>query len=161
MTIQDMGSLGEFVSAVAVLVTLVYLAIQTREARTAAEESAKFAAQEATRAAPAMYARFRSLVASPALAKVVVKARREALTEEEALQFSMMFEELIFAATTSYQSTLVGATTHGVEGDVHYVLSVLRENPLAVEVWRKQSPVVAQMSPEFLEAVNRGIESDV
>jgi len=89
-----------------------------------------------------------------------VKARREALTEEEALQFSVVFEELIFAATTSYQSTLVGATTHKEEGDVQYVLSVLRENPLAVEVWRKQSPVVAQMSPEFLEAVNRGIESD-
>ena len=35
LTIQDLGSLGEFISSVAVLVTLVYLAFQTRQNRMA------------------------------------------------------------------------------------------------------------------------------
>ena len=35
MSIQDLGSIGEFVSAIAVLITLMYLAIQIRAIRTA------------------------------------------------------------------------------------------------------------------------------
>jgi len=35
MTIQDLGAIGEFVSAFAILITLVYLAIQVRYARIA------------------------------------------------------------------------------------------------------------------------------
>ncbi len=31
LTIQDLGSLGEFLGSIAVLVTLVYLAFQTRQ----------------------------------------------------------------------------------------------------------------------------------
>ncbi len=34
-TIQDLGAVGEFVAAIAVLVTLVYLAIQTRQSKEA------------------------------------------------------------------------------------------------------------------------------
>ena len=32
-TIQDLGALGEFLSSVAVLATLVYLAVQVRQAK--------------------------------------------------------------------------------------------------------------------------------
>jgi hypothetical protein len=35
MTIQDLGAIGEFVSAFAILITLAYLAIQVRYARIA------------------------------------------------------------------------------------------------------------------------------
>lgn len=30
MTLQDLGALGETISAIAILVTLIYLAVQTR-----------------------------------------------------------------------------------------------------------------------------------
>ena len=40
MTISELGSLGEFVSSVAVLVTLVYLAIQVRLVRAESERAA-------------------------------------------------------------------------------------------------------------------------
>ena len=33
MTLEQLGSLGEFISAVAVLATLVYLAVQVRQAK--------------------------------------------------------------------------------------------------------------------------------
>ena len=42
MSIQELGSIGEFVSAFAVFATLIYLAIQTRLIRKAAEETARF-----------------------------------------------------------------------------------------------------------------------
>ena len=37
MTIQDLGALGELIGSVAVLATLVYLALQTRRTRIATE----------------------------------------------------------------------------------------------------------------------------
>ena len=48
MNIQDLGSLGELVGAFAVVFALIYLAIQTRQARIAAEESAKHSQIQAT-----------------------------------------------------------------------------------------------------------------
>lgn len=35
MTIQELGSIGEFISSIAVLVTLIYLAVQVRQTRNA------------------------------------------------------------------------------------------------------------------------------
>lgn len=75
MTIQDLGALGEFVGAIAVIITLIYLSIQTRLTRKAAEEAANFASQEALRAVPTMYARYRVLTSTPELAGIMVKAR--------------------------------------------------------------------------------------
>ena len=49
MTISDLGSLGEFVSSFAVLITLVYLAVQTRQARTATQASVVWERARASR----------------------------------------------------------------------------------------------------------------
>ena len=35
MTIQELGSIGEFISSIAVLLTLIYLAVQVRQTRNA------------------------------------------------------------------------------------------------------------------------------
>ena len=51
MSIQELGSMGEFVGAIAVLITLIYLSIQTRLTRRAAEETANFASSQATNSA--------------------------------------------------------------------------------------------------------------
>ena len=76
MTVQELGSLGEFVSAIAVLATLVYLSIQTRLTRKASQETAKFASQQATQAVVEIYSRWRcALMGNPELAGILVKAR--------------------------------------------------------------------------------------
>ena len=49
VSIQDWGALGEIVGALAVIGTLGYLAVQTKQTRVAAEQTAKFAASEAMR----------------------------------------------------------------------------------------------------------------
>ncbi len=55
MTVQDLGSIGEIIGAVAVLFTLIYLSLQTRQARLAAEETAKFASLQATHSIDNLY----------------------------------------------------------------------------------------------------------
>ena len=47
MTFQELGAIGELIGGLAVLLTLLYLAIQTKQARIAAEETANFAAIQA------------------------------------------------------------------------------------------------------------------
>ena len=59
MSFQELGSLGELVGALAVLATLVYLAMQTRQTRIAAEQSAYFSQNQATIGTVEMYRRRR------------------------------------------------------------------------------------------------------
>jgi hypothetical protein len=161
MTIQELGAFGEFVGAIAVVVTLVYLSIQTRMTRKAAEESANFASQEALRAVPGMYARYRVLTSTPELAAVMVKARGDQeLTETEMLLFSTIFQELIYTAATSYESSVVSASKHDRSGDVEFALSVFAANPKAVDIWRQNFKIASAISPTFVQTVNAALDLD-
>ena len=39
MNVQDLGAIGEFVSSLAIVITLIFLAIETRRARHATQQS--------------------------------------------------------------------------------------------------------------------------
>ena len=39
MDIQDLGAIGEFISSVAIVITLIFLTMETRQARTATQQS--------------------------------------------------------------------------------------------------------------------------
>ncbi len=58
MTLQDLGSIGEFVAAVATLATLIYLALQIRQnsesVKSAAAQSVLASLNEALQSAAAM-----------------------------------------------------------------------------------------------------------
>ena len=41
MTIQDWGAIGEFISAIAILVTLIYLAVQIKYAQMSATDESR------------------------------------------------------------------------------------------------------------------------
>jgi hypothetical protein len=56
MSIQELGSLGELLGSIVVLVTLVYLAIQTRHARTANEANIQWQRANASRDLAVMWA---------------------------------------------------------------------------------------------------------
>ena len=56
MSIQELGALGEFVGSIAVLATLVYLAIQTRHTRAANEASIQWQRANASREMSMMWA---------------------------------------------------------------------------------------------------------
>ena len=154
MSVQDLGAMGEFFGAFAVLATLVYLSIQTRLTRKAAQESAMFAVAEATRALPQMYAKYRTFMATPVLAEIVVKARTEPLDEKEGLMFSAIFEELFYIASCAYQSSITGADLIDSVAEIEHVVGEIDANPLALEVWKTQHPVLSKVSPDFTTLVD-------
>lgn len=160
MSIQELGSIGEFVSAFAVFATLIYLAIQTRLTRKAAEETARFSLAETTRAIPQMYQKYREFLATRELAEIVVKARRgENLDDAERVMFSAIFEELFYNAACSYQSSFTGTSLHDSTADVDHMVAVLSANPLALEDWERSHPVIVMSSAEFVERVDEKLST--
>ena len=82
MSIQDLGSIGEFISSIAVLVTLLYLAVQVRQTRNATVASTMLANRMQFQSI--MIANRDSLIAP-----IIVKADKdEVLSDEEEYRLS-------------------------------------------------------------------------
>ena len=162
MNWEAIGVIAEVVGAVAVVVTLIYLAIQTRLTRKAIEETSEHAFQQSTHTAVGMYSDWRrAVLATPELAKIMVRARQEGeLPDDEQILFSICFQDLFLAAATSYRSVVHG--TAGYEGEIgiDHLVGVLKENPWAIQEWRKATPVVSGISDEFVVAVDRKLNND-
>lgn len=167
MNLQDLGSLGEFVGAIAVMVTLVYLAIQTRLTRKAAEvtqraaeETAKFSSMQMLQGVADMYSRWRLARMNPEFAELLVKSRgSESLTESEQVIYSAAFEELFFTALVSFQGAVESASFHTESVDIIYLLDTFKDNPKAIAEWQRMRPALIAgssmtASSKFVETVD-------
>ena len=97
MTIQELGSIGEFVSSIVVLITLIYLAVQVRQTRNATIAST----MQTNRM------QFQSIMLAnrdSQIAPIIIKAdANERLTDEEEyrlsthinLQWNLLFSEFV------------------------------------------------------------------
>ena len=97
MSIQELGSIGEFISSIAVLVTLIYLAVQVRQTRNATVASTM--QTNRMQFQNIMLANRDSLIVP-----IIVKADKgEALSDEEEhrlashinLQWNLLFSEFV------------------------------------------------------------------
>jgi hypothetical protein len=160
MSIQDLGAIGELIGAVAVIVTLVYLAIQTRQSRIAVEQTAKFAGLQATNSAMDNYTQWRALLLSDSrFSALLVKANNGSdLTEEQRIQLSAIFDELFLAGAFSYLSSHTSGSLHPTTADVDYLTSYLGENPSGLREWQRMRFTVEKISPEFAVAMDRSLE---
>ena len=111
MTIQDLGSIGEFVSSIVVLITLIYLAVQVRQTRNATVAST----MQTNRM------QFQNIMLAnrdSQIAPIIIKAdNNEPLTDEEEyrlgthinLQWNLLFSE--------YVQSQIGYTTGWAPND--------------------------------------------
>ena len=161
MNWEAVGVIVEAIGVLAVLITLIYLAIQTRLTRKAVEDTSEHAKQQATHSSVGMYSDWRrSLIGSPELAEILARARRnEELSESDQVLFAAYFEDLFFAAVTSYRSALHETVDYADSIDVLHLIDVLNANPKAVIEWNRISQIVAGISPEFAAAINDGLNA--
>ena len=160
-TIQMLGSLGEFVGAIAVVATLVYLAIQVRHSREAMEantksleESRQLATVEAQRGWTEMF--HEHLIAareSDYMPAIMVKRREEgfdALTLEE--QQRLRWNSL--ASITRAEMLLTQYQQGFLADDIyeqHFVVQVRAQ----IEMWREGGFNLEQRRPAFVAEVER------
>ncbi len=161
MNWNAIGATGELVGAIAVLATLIYLSIQTRLTRKAAEETAEFASNSATFESMSSFDQWRkSILENHELARIMVKARgSEALNDQEKLLFDLLFERLFFIAAVSVQKSYAGTTFQKWDrADVDWFVEVLRANPASIEQWHKSKEVVRGVSSIFVESVDLALD---
>jgi hypothetical protein len=130
--------------------------MQTKQARVAVEQSAKYAGLQATHSILDIYVRWRNtLMSNPAHADIIAKAnRRESLTDSEQIILSLLFHDLFYGASYSYSSATSDGSIHEAPADVEYTLTILRDMPCALDQWQRLKQNVARMSPEFVALVD-------
>lgn len=145
------------------LVTLIYLSIQTRLTRIAAEQATKHAIQGATNAAVEMYSRWRSMTLIGADVGEIPGRDRDCLdlSQRESIVLGAYFQELFFVAAVAYRSAVNHASGHGAPNDALHLAYVLEQYPSGRENWQRLKAFVTNVSSEFVHEVDKLQEENI
>ena len=147
MSVQDLGSIGELIAAIATVITLAYLALQIR----ANTRSLRLAAQESTTAASS---RFRdALIRDPAVAALWNRALAdyEGLSSDERVRALAMFQEVFYSSQLVFHRYKEGVFPERTWRQIHLQgLRSMLSNPGAQQWWRRSERF---FDPEFVAEV--------
>jgi hypothetical protein len=131
MSIQDLGSIGELLGSVLVLLTLLYLARQVRQA----QHSMLLSTVQAQRAE--VMANFRMAIDSPHLPQILAKVNAgeelDAVEEQRLGSFIALTWATVHA--TWAQRTLTGATDILAKDDGHFAVLMRGLQERSIEWW--------------------------
>ena len=142
MSIQDLGSIGELVAAIATIVTLAYLALQIRR-NTLATHSSSFHA-----VSDSMNHINMTVAQSPELSRIWLTgaADRGSLGDEERHQFDMLLLSNFHVFETMHYQASKGAGDTGLVGTEERSLAALFATN-GVQQWWRANPYA--FGPEF------------
>ena len=154
MNWDAIGAVGELVGAAAVVATLLYLSVQMRLSREAAQVQSSYATID-------VYSQWRShLIGNERLAQIVAKADRgEALAAEEDIPVAMLMDDLLIALAITQvsgataQAFYTGATRASTP-EIEYLLRLFREHPGLVPYWGRIRDYMNFVRPDFVAAVD-------
>jgi hypothetical protein len=145
MTIEQMGSLGELIAAIATIITLIYLALQIRQ-------STKFMKLSELRGIQDDADRWRAhLIDNKAVAKVYRLGLNEpeSLDDDDRLRFRMLQDQLFFG----WQATFL-QRNEGTGLSPGFIKSTL-DNPGGRQYWEKSK---FRFDPGFVEFIDQFID---
>jgi len=167
---QILGNFGEFVGAIAVVVTLVYIAIQVSHGRQEVEAN-RIAMEENTRIQKAAsldsfnnaFSRFRShIINSDDVARIWIEGKAGRLTSEtDRERFIELSMELIVTNFAGYERAVAVANAPQVEKILQISLSMLRMHPGFHAVWNFWSSSMESKRPRghYIEEVEELLRS--
>ena len=150
MDLSNFGSISDVLSAIAVIGTMAYIAIQVRLAR----ES-----QVAQRSLGVMgiFAQWRlTLLQNSDLASSMANANAgNSLSDAESIQIATLFDELFYSSAGSFATAVAGGSIHDdTSADTEYVIDILNRNPCGLPEWERAKTNVARLSQEFVSEVD-------
>ncbi|MDX1650129.1 MAG: hypothetical protein R3263_09775 [Myxococcota bacterium] len=152
MTLQDLGNLGEFVASVAVIVSLIYLAVQIRQ-------NSRLVRSEIDQAQTDGHTRYLALLAQDAdLARLCRRGlAQEPLDEDERFRFSWLMHH-VFAQLQSaffhYRSGIISAEQWETP---RRVAALWLASPAVRAWWRRENRIFRD---EFVRHVERELVTD-
>ena len=156
MSVRDLGAIGEFVSSIAIVITLIFLAVETRRARNATQQSTRQARQR-IRTDLSL-----SLAVNPQLCELFVKTLSEADLETlpTASEFGLSTAEGVQAYnyTVAYFryledqffSDLPETDRFSLEGQV----KVIPNNPYFTQFWEQHKNMFDPRFQEYVDNLN-------
>ena len=150
MSLSDLASLGSFVSGLAVLVSLVYLALQVRQA----EKNQRAVLNQGYITRVTDYIRWYAESPINELRARVV-AGDTSFTAEELLRLSMAFRVTLLSAQDAYLQHKVGLVdAMTLDNSMRILKSVWLVQPVYRALWLEQAPTIA---PEFAAVINAAL----
>ncbi len=162
--IETLGNLGEFIGAIAVVVTLVYLSVQVRHSRVlieannaATEENTRFVKAGAMDRYNDVVSRWRGrLIESEEAASIWDKAlRRQPIEGADAIRLENLWIDWI----NTHRSNFTHAEAVGDEGlkrqAVMSVATSMRNTPLFLEAWHWARPFNEVSSMDFVKSIDQ------
>jgi len=152
MSLSDLASLGSLVSGGAVLLSLVYLALQVRQAEK--NQQAQITQTRTTRSIDILMQ-----YSEPGLAEAILRARKgaEDLTETEHIQFTSYMLALFSHWEDSYFQHADRLMTHRAFRTAVNLMRATLANPATRVAWRR---VNAAYEPDFRQFIDGLTDED-
>ena len=156
MSLEDLGNLGEFVGALAVVVSLIYLAIQIRQSTRQIEENTTAVTLARRDEMQQAFSRFRHLLTIPENRDLYLQGCEDydALTRSERFHFGLLLQEFLFCYEAMFlaRQALVYPRDAWEHGQVVLLNGVLSKP--GVQTWWERNRLL--FLPEFVAEIDRG-----
>jgi len=154
---QLLGNYGEFVGAIAVVVTLVYLAVQVRQSKAATEVNTIALQASSTHALEAIY--FQSLEnfsSSAENASLIARGNKDyvSLSEEESFHYGLLQYNHCSVVEIIYFQYKRGLINRETAQRAMHAIQFYRQQPGFSQYWNTALKHLLQ--PEFVAAVDNG-----
>ena len=137
MTLQDLGSIGELVGAVATIATLAYLAVQIRQNSAHMQEATSVSKLQSIDRTVETFSRIRERLTIPENAELYVRGIESyrSLDKVEKVRFRALLEELFFSVNAMLEREKAGMYIHSGVSDQLDSLALLVQKPGVAEWW--------------------------
>ncbi len=161
MSIMELGAIGEFVGAIAVVLTLIYLTIQVRQSREAMEENSRLARTSAMEHQSDVVSRWRGrLINDAEVATLWQKAVDGEVVDEIT---GIRIQNLLIDWFNTYRSYFIRAKAVGHEGLAEQAVASIAlpmlRSPSLHNYWEASRPMHDLAAPEFVNAVDAGLKA--
>lgn len=156
MSIQDLGSLGEFVAAIATIGTLIYLALQIRQNTRQLSESAKALRRAEMNATMENYSDLRRLQMSDSrISDIVVQANSDisSLSEGDRLRYDAYLTELLWINCHVWERVEHGILEPAQWQRAKWLVRSLINGPGGLDLWQRRKAIYPEgyaMEVEYL-----------
>ncbi len=152
MDLTQLANLGEFIGGVAVLVTLIYLAVQMRQ-------SNQIATADAVHNTVRTFSTYRQMLADDSVSEVWAKAQNEeTLSPKEKVQIHAVVSELTYASVAAYVNPRSGASEQGSPKEISpaHVAAEIGTSRVLREAWAELEVELRGFRiTEFADAVSQ------
>ena len=146
MSLEQLGLIADIVSAIAIVITLVYLAVQIKDSARSSRSAA------VTDATTAMQAFYQELGSNPATSKLFLEAvtNPDALSQQDQFQFLMLMHSCFLGFQRSFFLAREGTLDVALRDSIGTAMHAVNRMPGMHLYWRQRK---AYFQPEFVEWV--------